>query len=151
MKEQSVLKDVTFHSISVTERTEWTFIEISNGNHSCTVEITSGSDTKKVVQIFSELFELVKSKGVTDEADVEMTAGLTTDQLLSNQPMAVAVSALRTGLTTLAARDKSASLIEYLGGESKINVPLYANINRCLLGSRRNPEDWGRTTSRRRA
>ena len=148
MKEQSVLKDVTFHSISVTERTEWTFIEISNGNHSCTVEITSGSDTKKVVQLFSELFELVKSKGVTDEADVEMTAGLTADQLLSNQPMAVAVSALRTGLTTLAARDKSVSLIEYLGGESKINVPLYANINRCLLGSRRNPEDFGKAAER---
>ena len=64
LKEQSVLKSVTFHSIYVTERTEWTFIEISNGNHSCTVEITSGSDTKKVVQLFSEYLNWSSQKGL---------------------------------------------------------------------------------------
>ena len=35
------------------------------------------------------------------------------------------------------------TLTEYLGGESKLNVPLYANINRCLLGDRRTPRDFG--------
>ncbi len=77
MKEQSSLKNITFHSIKVTERTEWSFVEIFNGDHRCTVEITSGSDTKLVVQLFTELFDLVKGKGVKDESQVEVIASLT--------------------------------------------------------------------------
>ena len=148
MKEQSSLKNITFHSIKVTERTEWSFVEIFNGDHRCTVEITSGSDTKLVVQLFTELFDLVKAKGVKDESQVEVVASLTTNQLQQNQPLAIAVSALRTGLIMLAAQAKSMTLTEYLGGESKLNVPLYANINRCLLGDHRTPRDFGNAAER---
>ena len=127
----------------MTERTEWTFAEISNDHHRCTVEITSGSDTKQVGQLLIELFNLIQTKGVTDESEVEVTASLTTDQLQRNHPLAVAVSALRTALITLAARAKSITLVEYLDGKPQINIPVYANINRCLLGDRRTPRDFG--------
>ena len=62
--------------------------------------------------------------------------------------MATAVSALRTGVSVIQAVKSGVSLTEALGGETRDSVPLYANINRGLFGTRRTPADFAETAER---
>ena len=56
------------------------------------------------------------------------------------RPMATTVSCLRSAITGLRTRQNGIGLIATLGGEPMNSVPVYANINRSLLGENRSPE-----------
>ena len=142
------LKTLKFHSVSVTERTEWTFAELSDGAASYLVEITSGGSTNRVVELLTEMLLRLQKNSISDELDVARTLGLDPAELQQNQVLALTVSALRTAVVGLQACHSGMGLTKSLGGEPKESVPLYANINRSLLGQNRTPVDFAAAAQR---
>ena len=142
------LKNLRFHSIRVTERTEWTFAELSDGAASYVVEITTGGLTNRVVELLKEMLPRLQKSIVRDELDVAITLGLDPAQIQHNQALAVTVSALRTAVVGLQAFHSGIGLTMNLGGEPKESVPLYANINRSLLGEHRTAANFAAAAQR---
>ena len=66
----------------------------------------------------------------------------------NDHSLAVAVSSLRTAIVGLQAGHAGQGLTRFLGGEPQDSVPLYANINRSLLGARRTPADFAAAAER---
>ncbi len=137
------LQTIRFCSIDVTERTRWAFAEISDGNAAELVEITCGGSTGRVIEHLRESFQALKGAGIESESEVQEALGIETFQLQSDRPVATAVSCLRSAITGLQARRNGVGLIRALGGEPKDSVPVYANINRSLLGENRSPQAFG--------
>ncbi len=133
------IQNLRFCSIEVTERTRWIFAELSDGSATQLVEITCGGTTEGVIEHLREAVQVLKGTNIEHERDVADALGIGTSQLQNNRPLATAVSCLRSAITGLQARQDGVDLISALGGESKQSVPLYANINRSLLGDNRTP------------
>ena len=83
--------------------------------------------------------QVLMSTSVGSELDVADALGIEIEQLQHDRPLATAVSCLRSGVTGRQASQDGLDLISALGGEPKESVPLYANINRSLLGENRTP------------
>ena len=142
------LKSLKFHTIPVTERTEWAFAEVSDGDAVYIVEITAGAATKQVVDHLAQMVSELRQHNIDDESMTAGLLGIDPAQLQSDHSLAVAVSSLRTAVVGLQAAHDDQGLTEFLGGEPQDSVPLYANINRSLLGARRTPADFAAAAER---
>ena len=147
------LSSAKFTSIDVTPRTTWTFVEISDtegftevveigSNRAMTVP--SSHTTKSIASLIAESLESLKTAEISEESDIPIMLGLEPLTLQTNHNLATVVSALRTAVTCLQAKHMSISLGEALGASSVKSIPLYANINRSLLGRPRTPSDFAR-------
>jgi galactonate dehydratase len=134
------IQTIRFCSVDVTERTRWTFAELSDGSATELVEITCGESTGRVIELLREAVQVLRSTSVETERNVTDALGIETHKLQNDRPLATAVSCIRSGITGLQARQDGIDLISALGGEPKDSVELYANINRSLLGENRTPE-----------
>ena len=142
------LKSLKFHAIPVTERTEWTFAEVSDGHTVYIVEVTAGSITKQVVDHLARMVSELGQHAIDDESMVAGLLGIGSQQLQNDHSLAVAVSSLRTAIVGFQADHDGLDLTKFLGGEPQDGVPLYANINRSLLGARRTPADFAAAAER---
>ena len=149
MSQEIRLNPITFASVRATERTEWTFAEVSDSRGATAlVELTCGEATARASTLFAELSETLRSRVVEDESAVADALGLDAARLQRDRPLATAVSALRTALVSLRALHDGLSLAEALGGAAQGSVPLYANINRSMPGASRTPADFGLAAER---
>ena len=136
-------------SVRVTQRTEWFFLEITDSDRfSEVVEITCGDDSFRAVDFLTEMMDSLKGKSLNDEKEIASALNLEPRQLLNDRPMAAAVSALRTAMIGLQARHQNKPMMEVLGGVVRESIPLYANINRSLLGERRTAQDFASVAER---
>ena len=126
---------VTCNSFRVTERTEWYFLEVSDlEGASEVVEFTCGDYSSKTLELLVEILSRLREISIADERELVGMLNLRMASLHSDRALAASVSALRTAVVGLQARHESTTLTEALGGEVLESVPLYANINRSLLG-----------------
>ncbi len=142
------LKSLKFHAVPVTERTEWAFAEVSDGDTAYIVEITAGAATKQVADHLTQMVPKLRQHAIEDESKVAALLSIVPDWLQSDHSLAVAVSSLRTAVVGLQAAHDAQGLTKFLGGETQDSVPLYANINRSLLGVRRTPSDFAAAAER---
>ena len=146
MPENVVLAGLEHTSVSVNERTEWTFAEVRDDQGvSAVVETTSGRD---VTATLSQLMATVAGRPIEDESALADIAGVTPEQARESQALATAVSALRTAVVDIQAQRDGVSLTEALGGRPVGAVQLYANLNRKLLGGDRHPRAFAATAER---
>ena len=110
------------------------------------VETTYGGG--EVAEELTPLMEAVRGRSIEDEATLESVAGVTVEQIRADMALAAAVSALRTSLVDIRAQRAGVSLTEALGGRPVAAVDLYANTNRRLLGSDRQPRSFAAVAER---
>ena len=140
---------VEFAAVVVTPRTEWTFARVRDvEGATAEVEITAGNLTADVARLVADGVASLRGAAIAGEADVPRQLGLDERRLRRDLAMATVVSALRTGVSVIQAVKSGVSLTEALGGETRDSVPLYANINRGLFGTRRTPADFAETAER---
>ncbi|MDA1349051.1 MAG: hypothetical protein O3A47_09325, partial [Chloroflexi bacterium] len=126
-----VLTTLEFVSVTVNERTEWTFVEVrDDGGFSAVVETTSGIDVSGEL---SDLMARVAGWVIKDESKLAEIAGVNDDQARRSMPLATAVSALRTAIVDIQAQRAGLSLTQILRGQPSARIQLYANLNRALL------------------
>ena len=136
------LTAVRFAAVEVTEHTSWAFAEVSDADGvRALVELMGGAAAGKVASLLVEMVVALSGTDIEDEARLEAALGTDPEVLRSDRTLATAVSALRTAVLELQCRHEGVSLTEGLGGAPAASVPLYANINRTLLG-RRTPRDF---------
>ena len=146
MPENVVLTGLEHTSVTVNERTEWTFAEVRDDQGlSAMVETSCGQD---ITLGLSQLMAAVEGRPIEDESTLADMAGVTPEQARNSRAMAAAVSALRTAVVDIQAQRKGVSLTEALGGRPAGSVQLYANINRKLLGGDRRPRAFAATAER---
>lgn len=138
------LQSIRFCSIEVTQRTRWVFVELFGDGITEVVEITSGASTGIVVEHLKEAMLTLKGVTIEHESDIPNLLGMDAQRLQMDRPMATTVSCLRSAITGLRTRQNGIGLIATLGGEPMDSVPVYANINRSLLGDNRSPEAFAR-------
>ena len=147
MAESIVLDSLDYASVTVNDRTEWTFVEVSDDQgHTAVVETTYGGG--EVAEELNPLVEAVRGRPIEDESTLESVAGVTVEQMRADMALATAVSALRTALVDIRAQREGVSLTEALGGRTVSAVDLYANTNRRLLGSDRQPRSFAAVAER---
>jgi hypothetical protein len=95
------IQTIRFCSVDVTERTRWTFAELSDGSATELVEITCGGSTGRVIELLREAVQVLRSTSVERESDVADALGIETIQLQSDRSLATAVSCIRSGITGL--------------------------------------------------
>ena len=144
-----ILKSIQFSSIDVTTRTTWVFAEIFDAEGiSEVVEITSGNNSNAVAKTIREMVNNIKGVSIPGESEPQSLLKITTKALKTDTVLATAMSALRTSVSCFQARYESLSLTEHLGGTVKHKVPLYANINRSLLGDNRSPTHFAKAAEK---
>jgi len=142
----STIKEVR---ISVTRRTVWVFLEITDTEGASTVvEVTKGNlQGNAVVDLVRQLFPTLRNRPIENESEVCAILGIEEDRPKNDFMLATAISCLRSAVTQLNAIHNRVSLTEELGGVATEKVPLYGNINRALLGSR-SPSAFGKMAER---
>ena len=149
MPEAIQLAEVEFASVSVTERTTWTFAELSDSEgRTALVELTCGDETPDAVAALAEYVAVLKGRNIPDESGVAGSLGLSVSAIRARRPLASAVSALRTAIVVLQAQSNRISLTEQLGGSVQDSVELYANINRSMGPGQRAPSDFAAAAER---
>ena len=137
MAARVTLDALEFASVRATQRTQWDFAEVSDGDGcTATVETTCGGRTEQVIAHLSETLSSLKGKPLEDEGQIVGLLGLTPLQLQADFTLATAVSGLRTAVVQLRCRHEGVSMTETLGGTPQESVALYANVNRSIAG------DW---------
>ena len=138
-----MLDKVVFSSVTVTDRTEWTFAEIVDSQgEGALVELTRGIHTPKVVTLLADSIDALRGQPIDDESVLSAALSVTFAGLQADPDMATAVSALRTAVVELQAKERGLSVAEFLGGPSGESVELYANINRGLFASGRTASEF---------
>ena len=141
-----VLTTLEFVSVTVNERTEWTFVEVhDDGGFSAVVETTSGVDVSGEM---SDLMARVAGRVIEDESKLAEIAGVNDNQARGSLPLATAVSALRTAIVDIQAQRAGLSLTQNLDGQPSARIQLYANLNRALLGGERTPRAFAAVAGR---
>ena len=134
------LRKVEYASVRATDWTEWVFAELHDDQGmSALVEITCGDVTGDVVTALTGLLSELEGAEITDESRVAELLGLPLYRLHTDVVLATALSALRTAIVDIQSCREGVSMTEALGGVPRDSVPLYANINRSLLGGERTP------------
>ena len=144
-----MLDKVVFSSVTVTDRTEWTFAEIVDSQgEGALVELTRGIHTPKVVTLLADSIDALRGQPIDDESVLSAALSVTFAGLQADPDMATAVSALRTAVVELQAKERGLSVAEFLGGPSGESVELYANINRGLFASGRTASEFAAAAER---
>ena len=107
------LKTLKFHTIPVTERTEWAFAEVSDENTAYIVEITAGAATKQVADHLTQMVSNLRQRVIEDESMVAGLLGIAPDRLRNDHSLAVAVSSLRTAIVGLQAAHAGQGLTRF--------------------------------------
>ena len=138
-----------FSSIEVTPRTTWVFAEIfDNHGTSQVVEITSRSNAKQVSTLIRDMIDNVNGVNIGHDSDLGNLLGIDPRKLQGEMQLTTALSAIRTAIVCLQSQYNSSNLTELLSGTRRNQVPLYANINRSLLGHNRSAMDFAKTAER---
>lgn len=146
MSDDINLSTLRYASVTVNDRTQWNFAEIGDDQGlTAIVETTSGGD---VASRLTPLMQALAGRPIDDEAEVVRVAGLGLRQVAQDFALATAVSAVRTAVVDIRAQRDGLSLTQALGGQSVDSVELYANTNRHLLTTDRNPRDFAATAER---
>ena len=146
MSDDITLSTLRYASVAVNDRTQWNFAEIGDDEGlTAVVETTSGGD---VAGRLTPLMQALAGRPIDDEAEVVRVAGLGLRAVTQDFALATAVSAVRTALVDIRAQRDGLSLTRALGGQSVDSVELYANTNRHLLTTDRNPRDFAATAER---
>ncbi len=146
MSESVTLGTLRYASVTVNDRTQWNFAEIGDDQGlTAIVETTSGGD---VASRLTPLMQALAGRPIDDEAEVVRVAGLGLRQIRQDFALATAVSAVRTAVVDIRAQRDGLTLTQALGGQSVDSVELYANTNRHLLTTDRNPRDFAATAER---
>ncbi len=144
-----VLDRVVFSSVTVTDRTEWTFAEIVDSRgEGALVELTRDVHTPKVVTLLAESVGTLRKQPIDDESALAASLSVTLAELQADPDLATAVSALRTAVVELQAKESGLSVAELLGGPPGESVELYANINRGLFASGRTSSEFAAAAER---
>ena len=105
MTEAIQLAEVEFASVRVTERTTWTFAELSDREgRTSLVEVTCGDETPDAVAALAEYVAVLKGRDIPDESGVAGSLRLNVSAIQARRPLASAVSALRTAIVVLQAQ-----------------------------------------------
>jgi len=139
---------LTFHSIHVRGKTNWLFLELSDGDGlTGLAEITATQLQRSPASVTARLANRLRGERLTSDASVLEIAGLGAAELEKDQVMATAVSGLRCAVADALARRADLPLAAYLRalrdqrGAPPPRVELYANINRSMLEDDRGPVD----------
>ena len=81
MAKATRIQSLRFCSIDVTERTVWTFAELSDGSATELVEITCGGSTDRVMEHLRTAVQVLMSTSVGSELDVADALGIEIEQL----------------------------------------------------------------------
>ncbi len=99
-----ILDRVVFSSVTVTDRTEWTFAEIVDSQgEGALVELTRGVHTPKVVTLLADSIETLRGQPIDDESALAASLSVTLAELQADPDLATAVSALRTAVVEVMA------------------------------------------------
>ena len=146
MSDDINLSTLRYASVTVNDRTQWNFAEIGDDQGlTAIVETTSGGD---VASRLTPLMQALAGRPIDDEAEVVRVAGLAPLQIGRDFALATAVSAVRTAVVDIRAQRDGFSLTRALGGQCVDRVELYANTNRHLLTTARQPADFAATAER---
>lgn len=140
------LHSVEFATVVATPWTEWRFVRLrAASGASADVEITADTD---VLRLLKRQVDHLKGAVIPGETDVPRMLDIDDRRPRDDFPLAVAVSALRTGVSMIQAVENGMSLTMALGGEPADGVPLYANVNRGLFPTPRAPADFANAAER---
>ncbi len=146
MSDDITLGTLRYASVTVNDRTQWNFAEIGDDEGlTAVVETTSGGD---VAGRLTPIMQALAGRPIDDEAEVVRVAGLSLRQIRQDFALATAVSAVRTAVVDIRAQRDGLTLTQALGGQSVDSIELYANTNRHLLTTDRNPRDFAATAER---
>ena len=140
---------IEFSSVTANEYTEWAFLTTGDGEGTTAVtEFTHSGATADVARAIRELVALLDGKDVADESRIPEMLGFTTERSRADRVAVTALSVLRTAVVDIQCQYDGVSITEGLGGSPQDSVPLYANINRSLLGKERTPSALGAAAER---
>ena len=149
MAAEIALAGLEFASVRVGDHTEWSFAELTDADGvTAAAEITCGDLTADVAGALAAMVEELAGRDLPGEGEVAELLSMSAAKLRGDRSLATAVSALRTALTGLQARRGGISVTELLGGTPRDSVPLYANVNRALLGGTRTPAAFAKAAGR---
>ena len=150
MAGQQMFEGLTFAAVRATRHSEWTFAELRDADGAtAVVELTCGAETSRAASLLAELVSALAGRDGFDEMTPDAALGLDSGRIAEDRALAAAISALRSAIVFSRAARNGASLGRELGGgEDAVSVPLYANINRALLGSARAPSDFAAAAER---
>ena len=149
MAGQQMFEGLTFAAVRATQHSEWTFAELRDADGAtAVVELTCGAETSRAASLLAELVSALAGRDGFDEMTPDAALGLDSGRIAEDRALAAAVSALRSAIVLTRAASKCVSLRRELGGENAVSVPLYANVNRALLGSARAPSDFAAAAER---
>ena len=138
-----------YASVRATDWTEWVFAELHDDQGmSALVEITCGDVTGNVVAALTGIVAELDGAEIGDESRVTGLLGMPLYRLRADIVLATAVSAVRTAVVDIQSRREGISMTEALGGKPRDSVPLYANINRSLIGGERTPNAFAGAAER---
>lgn len=139
---------LTFQSIRVRGKSEWTFFELRDSAGQVGIaEITFTQVNEAVIGATARLANRLRGERLESDEDVLRLTRLTPADLESDRVLATAVSGLRCAVADALARTAGLPLADYIRaihdhrGEPSRNVQLYANINRSMLPDDRGPVD----------
>ncbi len=140
---------LTFATVTATPHSEWTFAELRDADGAAAlVELTCGAETTRVVSLLAKLVFALAGRDDVDETTPGAALGLDSARIAADRALAAAVSALRSAIVIARAAKEGVSLRRTLGDEDVRSVPLYANVNRGLLGTPRAPSDFAAAAER---
>ena len=143
------LDRVDFASVIATERTEWTFAEITDRRGgTALVEIGGKASEPTAVSLLAEAVKTLSGRAVDDESRVPSVLGLDASRMRADLSLASAVSALRSAVVQLQASHEGVGLARTLWGAALKSVVLYANVNRSLFATQRSPNDFAHAAER---
>ncbi len=149
MTDSIVLDRVEFAAVEVNAHTEWRWAEVfDRDGASAVAEFVERTSEPAVTGLIADLVGALAGKRLAGDESVAEVAGLDESGFELFGVQTIATSAVRSVVTILQAVRAGVSLTEYLGGEPKDSVELYANINRGLFGADRSPDGFGRMAER---
>ena len=149
MSASIVLDRVEFAAVRANQRTEWCWAEVfDRRGASAVAEFVEREGKSNVADLIAQLVGSLAGKSLAGDESVAGAAGVDESRLKPFGGPAIAISSVRSAVTTLQAVHAGVSLTEQLGGAPKDSVELYANINRALLGGERSPAGFGRMAER---
>ena len=144
-----MFEGLTFAAARATPHSEWTFAEFRDADGAtAVVELTCGAETARAASLLVELVSALSDRDGFDEMTPDAALGLDSARIAGDRALAAAVSALQSAIVLTRAASKCVSLRRELGGENAASIPLYANVNRALLGSARAPSDFAAAAER---
>ena len=151
MANRPAIHSITFAAVRATPHSEWTFAALRDAEGAAAlVELTCGEQTPRAVSLLAELASTLSERGPLDETPPDAALGLDAATIAQDRALAAAVSGLRSAIVICRAAREGVSLRRTLGGgvDGVASVPLYANVNRALLGTPRAPSDFAAAAER---